>query len=169
MKTVKIISLFSILILFLAGNIAFAEEGTEGVIVFGPPEKESAASASPADYDDNLGVEGMGVPEGRQMLEIKGSRIGDIAVSKSVTLSKKGEITHVDTGLGHAFTIVQVDEYGRERQVLGLDSTEQAVGWRLPAGIYKVYPDKVKDGLNLGEINVIVQIQFVKEEKAEGE
>jgi hypothetical protein len=64
---------------------------------------------------------------------------------------------------------VQVDEYGRERQVLGLDSLEQAVGWRLPAGIYKVYPDKVEDGLNLGEINVIVQIEFVKEEKEEGE
>jgi hypothetical protein len=169
MKTLKIISLFLVLILFLAGSIAFAEEETEGVIVFGLSEEESSDSAIPAGYDDNLGVEGMGNPEGRQMLEIKGSRIGDVVVSKPVTLSKKGYIAHVDTGLGHAFTIVQVDEYGRERQVLGLDSLEQAVGWRLPAGIYKVYPDKVEDGLNLGEINVIVQIEFVKEEKEEGE
>lgn len=169
MKTVKIISLFSVLILFLAGNIAFAEEETQGVIVFGPSEKESADSASPAGYDDSVEVEGMGVPEGRQMLEIKGSRIGDIAVSESVTLSKKGEIAHVDTGLGHAFTIVQVNEDGTERQVLGLDSAEQAIGRSLPAGTYKAYPDKVEDGFNLGEINVIVQIQFVKEEKEEGE
>ena len=103
-------------------------------------------------------------PKPMPAIEARGSRIGNSAASTPVVLPKEGVITYVDTGIGHSFTIVRVYKDGTEEQVLGVDSPELAIGKILSAGTYKVYPDKVEDGLKLGEITVVVHIGFVEEQ-----
>ena len=98
-------------------------------------------------------------PNRMPICELRGSRIGNSVVSTPVVLPEEGVIAYVDMGVGHGFTIVQVDINGVESQVLGLDSPEQGIGKKLPAGTYKVYPDNLAGGLELGEIIVVVHIE----------
>jgi len=159
MKTLKIILTFCILVLFVAGLDAYSEDDTgSGVTVFGPSEEVSSPQSSTTEEDIGLIM----------MIEIEGSRIGETMVSQPVTLPKDGVISHVDTGVGRGFTIVRVDERGIERQIYGLDSAEQAMRKKLPAGTYKVYPDNRDGGLELGKMTTIVHVNFTEDMMEEG-
>ena len=164
MKILKTILTFCILVLFVAGLDAYSEDDSySGVSVFGP-----ADSASAETYDEGYSASEELPDPGLMIIEIEGSRIGDIAVSQAVTLPMEGVISHVDTGVGHAFTIVRIDEEGIERQVYGLDSPGQAVGKKLPAGTYKVYPDNMNEGLEIGKMTTTVQVDFTEGMTEEG-
>ncbi len=134
---------------------AYCEDSTSsGIIVIGPSEKSisqpevanTQTSVSdplkPGQQGDSSNVKITG-PElsnsFRVMYEIKGNKFGNTQVSEAVALPADSIITTVDPGMGGAFTIVRVDEEGKESLVLNV-SPEHAVGQKLPKGKYKLYP-----------------------------
>ena len=160
MKALKTTLAFCILALFVVNIDAYPEDDSHsGVTVFGTSKEAPSSEPSATEpYDGSYSTPGEIGDAGPMMIEIKGSTIGETAVSQAVVLPMKGVIMHVDTGVGHAFTIVRVDENGVETQVYDLDSPGQAVGKKLPAGTYKVYPDNIDGGLERGKMTTVVHV-----------
>jgi len=188
MKTLKVILIFFIAMLFMAGYGAYCkDDGSSGVTVYGPSEK-STSQSTPG--ENGISVEGPLKPdqpgEGpkvkitgpalnasfRVMYEIKGSKIGGVQVSDAVTLPEDGVITSVDPGMGRAFTIVRVEKNGKETLVLNI-SPEHAIGQKLPKGTYKVYPQDPDGTFAFEKLTASVQVGLagneVMDPRARGE
>jgi hypothetical protein len=60
-----------------------------------------------------------------------------------------------------AFTIVRVDQAGKETQVLSV-SPERAVGQKLAKGTYKVYPEDFDGGFLSDKLSVKVQVKLIE-------
>ena len=182
MKILKIILIFIVAILFMAGYDAYCkDDGSNGVTVYGPSVKSTSESAESAPGEtessvvnaSNINQPGEGPkikitgPElngsFRVIYEIKGSRIGGTQVSDAVTLPTEGMITLVDPGMGQAFTIVRVDKNGEETLALNI-SPEHAIGQKLPKGTYRVYPQDPNGTFTREKLTAKVQIGLVGNE-----
>jgi len=156
----------------LAGlyNTYCEDSVSSGVIVFGPSVKSIAESAT--DKTESSGTNNSKtdssvlVTNSRILLEISGSSIGGVNVSKSVDLPSEGEIVFVDIGPAHAFNIFRVEGDGKENLVLNANP-ENAIGKRLSKGVYKVYPVDLDGKLALQKLTASVKIGLV-ESKLEG-
>ena len=179
MKTLKIILIFFVAILFMAGYDAYCkDDGSNGVTVYGPTVKSTSESAesAPSETESSIGNtsninqpgEGSKVkipgPElnasFRVMYEIKGDRIGGTQVSEAVTLPSEAMITLVDPGMGKAFTIVRVEKDGKETLALNI-SPEHAIGQKLPKGTYRVYPQDPDGTFARDKLTAKVQVGLV--------
>ena len=168
MKILKTILTFCILVLFTVGVDVYSEDDTYGVSVFGPSGESSSSEPSvTGTYTEDYSASEEIDDAGPIMVEIEGSRIGEIMVSQSVTLLTDGIISHVDAGMGRAFSIVLIDEGEVERQVYCFDSPEQAVGKKLPAGKYKLYPDSLNRDFELEKVTIVMMVDPVRKDKEE--
>ena len=157
MKALRLIlTIYVGFLMFCPVNAYSEDSASSGVLVFGPTEKKSTTQSTtigtevsssgdplkPNQTGDSSKVKITG-PElnasFRVMYEIRGSRIGNTQASDAVVLLADGVIISVDAGMGRAFTIVRVDEGGKETLALNV-SPEHAIGQKLPKGTYKVYP-----------------------------
>lgn len=138
----------------LSAGICLAAEEDSGVIVYGNEavqESTSQDSAAASEEDDVEGVE----PK-RKEVEIRGIRIGSSMISTAVTISEERVITNVEVEPEQGVSIFRVEENGDEYQVFDFDRSEQAVGRRLPAGAYRVYPNS--RGQEIIEVSAIVYL-----------
>jgi len=150
---------------------AYSEDSaSSGVLVFGPSVKTTTGSATDKiepSGEDNSKIDTPDLTSsGRILMEISGSRIGGINVSKSVNLPSEGEVMFVDIGQARAFNIFSVDGEGRETLVLNANP-ENAIGKKLPRGTYKAYPVDLDGKLALQKLTVSVKIGLV-ESKMQG-
>ena len=166
MKNFRVFLVFFAAAAFIEGNVCFSQEEESGIIVYGESEILSEEKDEFLELEEE--EDGMALEPKRLMIEIKGSRFGDSAVSKAVALLREGVISHIDVGMGQGATIVRVDEEtGVERQVYCFDQPWQAVGKKLPAGRYKVYPDNLNRDFEIGEITAVMSIELTEDMNSE--
>ena len=152
-------------------NVYSEDSASSGVIVFGPSIKNSNATTvdqvKSFDADKPEKIESSSLStNSRILLEISGSKIGDIKVSQPVTLPADGEIVFVDVGVSRAFIVYKVDGEGRETLALNA-SPENAIGQKLAKGTYKVYPVDLDGTLVLQKLTVRIQVGLA-ENRIEG-
>jgi hypothetical protein len=151
---ILVLTIYAAFLMAWPVNVYSEDSKSSGVIVIGPSVKSTAQSTSngpevpvadPLKFPqpgDNSKVKITG-PElnasFRIIYKIEGSRIGATQVSDAVVLPADGMITVVNPGMGGAFTIVRVDEEGKETLALSM-SPEHAIGQKLSKGKYKIYP-----------------------------
>jgi hypothetical protein len=158
--------------MIICGALCFAgfyngyceDSASSGVIVIGPSGESPAETKTPqliSSGDEDPFEPAADSPAAAPFYEMSGNRIGSTQVSREVTLPSAGEIVFVDAGMTGAFTIVRVDQAGKETQVLSMNP-ERAVGHKLAKGTYKVYPEDFDGGFPSDKLSVKVQVKLIE-------
>ena len=186
MKSLRLIFIIWGMLILAGGYNAYSEDSSSGVSVLGSTEETLAENKSftvgvgkikgtgadavlipneTGSVDEQVPVaEIYGSPDNsssRLLFEIKGSKIGEVKVSQPVALPSEGVVMSVNTGGAQGFTIIRVDEEGKETQVLGA-TAERAIGTRLAKGVYKAYPQDPSGTFGLAKLTVSVQVGLVE-------